>query len=330
MDRSKVGIVIIGRNEGNRLKQCVRSAKSVSEAVVYVDSGSTDGSVEWVNSEQVEAIELDMNIPFTAGRARNEGFAKLTDKFPDLKYVHFIDGDCYLEDGWVQKAVDFLESHPLDAVVCGRRKEIQPQASVYNYLCDLEWDGPKGSIKESGGDFLIRSEVMSDVGGFSPEIIAGEEPDLCFRIRQKGWRIHRLPSIMTHHDADIHAFSQWWKRNVRSGHAYANIAHLHLDSEEKIYQKETLSNLVWGCGIPITFVLMSALWPPAFVVGVTLYAYLFYKCVKYAKSDMKLPLRESAAYSFFIVLGKFPHMFGVFHYVFRRIFRRKYTLIEYK
>lgn len=329
-DQNIIGTVIIGRNEGERLKRCINSAKNCSRAVVYVDSGSTDGSVEWAVSQSVEVVELDLNVPFTAARARNEGLSKLIELLPDLHYVHFIDGDCYFEDGWVDTAVEFLDSHHEVALVCGIRKEIDPDASIYNYLCDIEWDGPKGDIKESGGDFLIRAEIMKDVGGFSPEIIAGEEPDLCFRIRKKGWRIYRLPAVMTHHDADIHTFSQWWKRNLRSGHAYANIAYLHFGSEEKIYQKETLSNVVWGFGIPLVFIVSSVVWPPAFVAGVMLYAYLFYKCANYARNDMKLLLRQSAIYSFFIVLGKFPHMFGVVQYVFRRIFRRKYTLIEYK
>lgn len=330
MTNSKqVGTVVIGRNEGERLKRCIDSAKRDSCIVVYVDSGSTDGSVAWAKSEAIEVVELDMSVPFTAARARNQGFERLIEVFPELTYAHFIDGDCYFQEDWLDTATEFLDTHHDVALVCGVRKEICPEASIYNYLCDLEWDGPKGDIKESGGDFLIRVSVMQQVDGFSSEIIAGEEPDLCFRIRQNDGRIHRLPAVMTYHDANIKAFSQWWKRNVRSGHAYANIADLHYGSQEKIYQKEVLSNLVWGAGVPAALLLMSFFWLPA-VLWMLLYGLLFFRCMRYAKSTMNLEPDKAAAYSFYIVMGKFPHAQGVFQYAFRRVFRRKHTLIEYK
>src|SRR5689334_4384058 len=72
-----IGVVAIGRNEGERLRVCLESALRASPDVVYVDSGSTDGSVAMAKQLGVHVVELDLTIPFTAARARNAGFEKL-------------------------------------------------------------------------------------------------------------------------------------------------------------------------------------------------------------------------------------------------------------
>src|SRR6185437_7195484 len=95
----KFGAVAIGRNEGERLRQCLKSL-SAAAAVVYVDSGSTDGSAEWARSQGADVIDLDIGLPFTAARARNAGFGRLREIDSDLRYVQFLDGDCELIDGW--------------------------------------------------------------------------------------------------------------------------------------------------------------------------------------------------------------------------------------
>ena len=80
--RSSVGAVAIGKNEGERLRICLQSlAKQVSR-LVYVDSGSSDGSVELARSVEAVVVELDPRIPFTAARARNAGVERLTEIAP--------------------------------------------------------------------------------------------------------------------------------------------------------------------------------------------------------------------------------------------------------
>src|SRR3979490_1839399 len=105
------GVVIIGRNEGERLRRCLTSASASTGAVVYVDSGSTDGSAQWARNYGADVIELDMSIPFTAARARNAGFRRLKEIAPKLLCVQFVDGDCELAQGWLEHAVSFLGSH---------------------------------------------------------------------------------------------------------------------------------------------------------------------------------------------------------------------------
>src|SRR4051812_21398157 len=178
-----IGAVVIGRNEGERLRRCLESVVGRVRQVVYVDSGSSDGSIALAVALGVEVLRLDLRQPFTAARARNAGFARLGDCGQELRYVQFVDGDCEVVGGWFEKARAFLEDHPEVAVVCGRRRERHPEHSVYNMLCDIEWDTPVGEAKACGGDALMRCDAFRQVNGYRPDLIAGEEPDLCVRLR---------------------------------------------------------------------------------------------------------------------------------------------------
>ena len=220
------GVVAIGRNEGERLRWCLKSVPA-GIAVVYVDSGSTDGSAQWARDRGTDVIELDMNVAFTAARARNAGFRRLKELAPGLLYVQFVDGDCKLEENWLDHAASFLKSHDNVGVVCGRRRERFPEKSVYNWLCDREWERPTGEVQACGGDAMMRISAFEAVGGYRDDLIAGEEPELCVRLRGAGWRIFQLERPMTLHDAAMTRIGQWWRRNQRSGYAFAQGAYLH-------------------------------------------------------------------------------------------------------
>lgn len=222
----RVGAVIIGRNEGARLLACLDSFPDWVRPLVYVDSGSTDGSVAAARAAGAEVMALDMSQPFTAARARNAGFARMRELgTPD--FVQFVDGDCRIQPGWIEAAEAFLASRPEVAVVCGRRREIRPDASVWNRLCDAEWDTPVGEARACGGDALMRVDAVAGVGGYDPSLIAGEEPELCVRLRQAGWKVWRIDREMTLHDAAMTRVGQWWKRTRRGGHAFAEGAAMH-------------------------------------------------------------------------------------------------------
>jgi len=175
MISDSVGVVIIGRNEGERLVRCLSSIDFSEYSVVYVDSGSTDGSIGAARGRGAVVVNLDLTRPFTAGRARNEGFAALRALRPQLQYVQFIDGDCELVDGWMRAALSFMEQRKDVAVVCGRRRERSPDASVYNRLCDIEWNTPIGEASRCGGDSLMRVDAFAAAGGFQPTLMAGEQ-----------------------------------------------------------------------------------------------------------------------------------------------------------
>ena len=172
-----VGVVVIGRNEGQRLVRCLQSLSGKGFAVVYVDSGSTDDSVKEATALGVNAIALDMKIPFTAARARNAGFQHIQKISPNLKYVQFVDGDCEVMPEWMDQGVAFLEMHQEVAVVSGHCRERYPEKSIYNLMCDLEWNTPIGEAKASGGNALMRVKAFQDAGGFRNQLIAGEEPE---------------------------------------------------------------------------------------------------------------------------------------------------------
>ena len=123
VNETAIGVVVIGRNEGARLKRCLESIVSEGVKVVYVDSGSTDDSVETARGLGAEVVELDMSIPFCAARARNAGYQRLVESSPYVSFVQFVDGDCELIDDWLGFAVESLLSLSDHAVVAGWLRE---------------------------------------------------------------------------------------------------------------------------------------------------------------------------------------------------------------
>ncbi|HEY1685650.1 MAG TPA: glycosyltransferase [Tepidisphaeraceae bacterium] len=219
----RMGIVVIGRNEGERLIRCLKSLQA-APAIVYVDSGSTDESVKAARELGADVVDLDMSIPFCAARARNEGFARLMRIAPETKYVQFVDGDCELTEGWLDLAMKRLANNSELSAVCGQLRERFPQASIYNHFCDLEWDEPLGITDSVGGIAMYRIEHFQAVGGFDNSVAAGEEPELCQRLRQRGWKVERLADHMGRHDVAMTRFGQWWRRQFRSGYNYMDVA----------------------------------------------------------------------------------------------------------
>ena len=321
-----IGFVVIGRNEGVRLKNCLSSLPSDNKQVIYVDSGSTDGSVEFVQKQGLYVLDLDLSKPFTAARARNQGWTKLLELWPHVEYIHFIDGDCQLHPDWLPQAIEFLDTNASYAIVCGQRKELHPEQSIYNQICDIEWNTPIGDAKSCGGDFIIRAEALIHSNGFRDDFIAGEEPELCFRLRQLGYKIYRLAPIMSLHDADIHHFSQWWRRSKRAGYAYLLGAFTHGKSAEKYRVKESLRALAWGFALPIAGLIATAVQPFFFILLVLAYAYLFLKI--YLRLDGKAMPRHIQAG--FLILSKFAESAGALQFANDRWLRKKYSLIEYK
>ncbi len=321
-----IGVVVIGRNEGQRLERCLLSLVGRADQLVYVDSGSSDGSVQLARRLGVEVVALDMTQPFTAARARNEGFACLQGIVPCIRHVQFVDGDCEVDAGWLGKAQAFLDQHPDVAVVCGRRRERFPQRSVYNLLCDLEWDTPVGETKACGGDALMRVDAFMAVSGFRPELIAGEEPELCVRLRAAGWKVWRLADEMTLHDAAMTRFGQWWRRSLRAGYAYAEGAYLHGLAPERHWLRESRRAWLWGLQLPLAILGVSLL-----SGGWGLWLLLVYplQIVRLARRGGR-STRENWWQAVFLVLGKFPEMLGQAKFLLNRYAAGKALLIEYK
>lgn len=327
---AQLGFVAIGRNEGDRLVRCLDSLRATGAPIVYVDSGSTDGSVACARAAGAGVVELPTDQPFTAARARNAGFERLLADHPALPLVHFIDGDCELVPGWIDAALAAIAQSPTLAVVCGRRVERFPDASIYNRLCDIEWDTPVGPAKACGGDALFRVAAFQQVGGFNPAVIAGEEPELCVRLRAAGWEVRRLAHDMTLHDAAITRFSQWWRRAVRAGHAYAQGAALHGKPPERLGVREIRSTLAWSLGPPVLALALA--WPTRGLSLLLLplaYGSLFLR-VALRQQRQGRPAAHARLYAAFIVLAKFAMLRGAAKFWFSSISGRRSAIIEYK
>ncbi len=326
---ARIGLVAIGRNEGVRLERCLRSVVDQVVSVVYVDSGSTDNSVELASGLGAEVVELDPSTPFTAARARNEGFARLLERDPEIELVQFVDGDCEVADGWLDRAAAELQSRPDVAVVCGRRRERDRDASVYNRLIDLEWDTPVGEAGACGGDSMMRVEPIRAASGFNASLIAGEEPELCLRLRREDWKIVRIDAEMTRHDAAMTRLGQWWRRAVRCGHAYAEGAWMHGRSPERYNVRQVGSSLAWGVVLPALGV------APAWVTnGWSLLALLAYplQWIRIAAQQRRQgrSAHDGRLYATFTLLGKFAQCVGTALFALNLLRGTRAGLIEYK
>jgi len=321
-------IIIIGRNEGERLRRCLASVADTVHPVVYVDSASTDGSVELAQSMGAEVVELDESEPLSAARARNAGFQYVLEHRPQTKYIQFVDGDCELVDGWIERAVQELEAGERTAIVCGRLRERDRDASIYTRLCDMEWDTPAGEVQACGGIFMIRTDAFLEVGGFNPAVIAGEDDDLCLRLRSQGWKVVKLPDVMALHDAAMTSFIQWWRRSIRSGHCFAQGAAIHGHSAERYWMRERRSTFVWGGLVPLATACM------VYVAGLPGLLLLGAYAALGAKMFIRLRSRyrpsDAALYSAACIIGKLPNFIGALMYYWNCIFRRQPRLIEYK
>ncbi len=332
-----VGVVVIGRNEGDRLRKCLESVIGRAEMVVYVDSGSSDSSVELARSLGAEVVELDASAPFTAARGRNEGFARLNRASRPPRFVQFVDGDCEFVEGWLDEARRALEARPDVAITCGRRRERFPEASVYNRLADLEWDRPAGEAESCGGDSMVRAEAMTSVGGFDPSVAAGEEPELCFRLRRAGWKVLRLGGEMTLHDMAMTRFGQWWRRRVRGGRGALDVA-LRCGGPSAPFVRQVRSARVWTIGWLAALALASGLaWSllgPGIGLGVALTMALL-PAVQALRIAMSIrqrlgDFRLSLAFGALSMVGKWAELAGQIAYYRDRLAGRRVRLIEYK
>lgn len=327
----RVGIVVIGRNEGERLHRCITSLSRQRDRIVYVDSDSSDDSVIWARAQVGHVVELDPTAGLSAARARNAGAACLSESFPGIEFVQFVDGDCEVDDDWIATAVAFLDRHPEAAVACGRRREMFPEASAYNRLADIEWDTPVGRAASCGGDALMRLSAFNEVGGYNPAQIAGEEPELCIRLAATGHEIHRIDAEMTRHDAALTRFSQWWTRNIRSGHASLELLFRHGRTGGTDSIRRIRSIVVWSLG-PLglaTIVGLIAGLPWA-LLPLALHGLLFAKVVR-GELRRGRSSEDATLYGVACTIGKFPELQGCLRYLRNRLIHSgQNELIEYK
>jgi len=241
----RVAAVVIGKDEGNTLRACLDRCREQCGTVIYVDSGSSDNSVSEAGLRGAHVVQLGSIVPFLPGLARNAGFRQLEQRDSDAEFVHFVDGDCVLEPDWVARAVAALDADPSLQVVCGHLLEVDAQSSPWKRMCQIEWAEPTGRVSWCGGIFIVRREVFRAVEGFREDMTAGEEPDLCTRIRDMGGAIERIDTPMAHHNSHMYRFSEWWQREVRGGYMDFSVA---APSGEQPFARERFRMYAWTLG----------------------------------------------------------------------------------
>ena len=291
-------------------------------------------------------VNLNVSQGFNMSRARNAGWKHLFEVYPSLEYVQFLDGDCELDPGWTSRALDFFRCNPAVAVVCGRRQERHPEQTIYNRLIDIEWNTPVGSAKSCGGDSMINMSVLREVGGFDEHLIAGEEPELCFRIRKADWSIQRIDYRMSVHDADIRKFKQWWIRHVRAGYGTVYVASRQLASEkhhgdrgEILFLDQVKSPRRWIVGSIFLFIVTAV--PCGMVFGAALGMLIGVGIVilAWVAQSLRIALlqRERAGslpaalvYGISLMIAKWAVLQGQIRFFRDRIRNQNAQIIEYK
>ena len=310
----RIGIVIIGRNEGERLAACLASVPR-NMIVIYVDSASTDASMAIAQTAGVETIALSTSSPLSAARARNAGIKALLDRPGAPGYVQTLDGDCTLDSEWLASGISTLDADENVAVVAGRLRERHPERSIYNRLCDDEWDAPDGEAAECGGVALWRADAIINAGLFDETLHAGEEPELCHRLRRRGLRVWRLKAAMGTHDANLLGFGPWSRRMVRSGFSFAQLVGRGGNDIEPQWRRELIRIFVWAFAVPTAIVfgvLTGTVW--IVVVGFAAWAMLLARMTLRSWSAGQ-SLSWAVTSSALNLVGKFWQVGGIFQYV---------------
>lgn len=325
----EISVVVIGRNEGERLERCLASVQAARYPadkieLIYVDSNSEDESCAVAERHGAAVIRITEG-PYSAARARNLGWRHARG---DL--VHFFDGDVILDPDWLRKAVARLNEDPAIACVFGRREEVRPRASIYMRVCAFDWHVPSGPWRICGGDALFRRELLEQVGGLNEEMIAGEEPEMCYRIRRRGKLIWRLDEPMTRHDLNMTRFGQYWKRLVRSGWAYCVVAFRCRRGKERFWLRENFVNvaeLVFWLVLAVAAAVTGTWWAWVVLIGVLALriAWITFRVRRRADDP-----GSAVLYAVHCVFGRLPFFIGQLKGLWYLISRKPTTLIEYK
>lgn len=307
-----ITVIVIGLNEEKNIKKCLNSIleSSVSACsldIYYIDSGSTDKSIEIASTfNNVKVISLNDAKP-SAAKARNLGVALSKGDF-----IQFVDGDSALDKKWIEKALPILTSEDAIGAVFGAIEEIGDKKSIYMKACRFDWYTPSGDYRYCGGNALWKRKVFDDVGVFDGNLIAGEEPDLCFRVRQQGYRIVCIDEPMVKHDLDMTSFKEYWDRSVRSGVAYATIAMRFKNTKEKMWLREMLRNFIeptiW---LSIIMIGVFHSWKFAIILLIILFGYRIVK-VTLNILPRSSGLIDSLLYALHIQFSRIPLAYGQF------------------
>ena len=192
-----ISVIVIGKNEGERLVACLRSIQTALSAlaheVVYVDSCSTDQSLQTAKALGARCFLL-AERKTTAGLGRFVGAKEARGE-----YLLFLDGDMQLQPGFAEKALMAIAAKGYDGV-CGIREDVYLRGGEVvcrndNYFgCTQERLAPV-----FGGALMITRDALDACGGWATDTIACEEAELYARLKAIGCRIAEIPVPMILH-----------------------------------------------------------------------------------------------------------------------------------
>jgi glycosyltransferase involved in cell wall biosynthesis len=332
MTDNLLSIVVIGRNEGERLTRCLQSIRQIKHPgfhyeIIYVDSGSIDYSITLAEELGAKVIALQPERP-SAALGRNAGWRAARGST-----ILFLDGDTILHPDFAAASLPDLAA-PEVAVVWGHRREIHPEQSIYNRVLDLDWIYAPGFTLYCGGDALFRRSVLEETGGFDETLIAGEEPELCRRIAALGFNILHVDRPMTGHDLAITRWQQYWKRSTRAGHAYAEVSERLRASGQAFWAGESKRNrnralvLIGLCLVGfVASIVLKSLWPALAVL-------VFFAAISFRSAwKARWKTKDTVALFFYGVhshLQQIPIYCGQLQYWLNRRKGKRVRLLEYK
>lgn len=158
---------------------------------------------------------------------------------------------------------------------------------------------------------MVRASALEAAGGFRDDLVAGEEPELCVRLRAAGWLIWRLDTEMALHDADMTGFRQWWRRALRSGYAFAQGADLHGAPPECHWVWESRRAWLWGVWLPLACLTAGIAFGPWGWA-----AWLIYPLQVFRQAARNAgPMKDRALLALFQVLSRFPEACGQIQFI---------------
>jgi GT2 family glycosyltransferase len=209
-----VSIVIVNTNELHHLQRCLPSIAAQiypHYEVLIVDNCSTDGSLEYVETEfpWIMIVRNQQNLGYAG--ANNVGFAHAAGQ-----YIAVLNPDTRVEPGWLKALVQALEDDPSAGLgtpkillmdkpthinACGNEITLTGltfcrglDEGAHNYS-HLEYVSAV-----SGAAFIIRRSVLEEIGGFDETFfIYYEETDLCLRAMLAGHRVLYVPNSIVYH-----------------------------------------------------------------------------------------------------------------------------------
>lgn len=314
----EISFVVIGFNEAAHLRTCLDSVCNAdldghAWELIFVDGGSTDNSREIATAAGVHQL-LGGEKRRKAAENRNLGLAHARGR-----YVQFLDGDMVMDPAWPKAAVAVLERDPVVAAVCGVLLERNTSA-VYRAL-QLDWESPEGATPFCGGAAMYRCEVIRAVDGFPEDVAFGEEPYLCWRIRNElGRSIWHLPRTMALHDLAYKGFADYWRRSARTGEAYAEIASRCRGTKDPLWSDAVRSNLLWtslyAVGICWIFIVAG---PDRIIPLLLLLAVMLRKVIQRVRRGT--PLLVAVLYAAHTYFAKLNIGYGILRWYYRRTSR---------